>query len=227
MIRRLMLIATASALFASSCLFVTVAQATHPKQPSGSVPEDIVNAIVWVEVGCPPGSITVHYSTESGSAKAGSDFRSVSGDLTFQLNGPQRQQFIVPIIDDRVAEPAEDVAIVLMSSGVDMCGCCTATVSGALTIYDDDGYEGPQSSTSTSDLHVSASTATPPPATHLPTRPPAAATTASPQAAEAAPSPNARNSRPGGGNAGAAYLFFGLVALIVAGSVWFKRRKPG
>jgi len=48
-------------------------------------------------------AVTVNYSTADGTASAGSDYRAVSGKLTFAL-GEMSKSILVPVIGDRVPE---------------------------------------------------------------------------------------------------------------------------
>jgi hypothetical protein len=59
--------------------------------------------------------VSVKYSTASGSARAGSDFRSTSGVLAFPLQSPSgtKLEIEVPILDDSVSEPDKAFTIVL------------------------------------------------------------------------------------------------------------------
>lgn len=76
--------------------------------------------------------ITVDYATADDTATANADYTAVSGQLTFAA-GVTSQTFVVPILDDNIDEPAEDVALTLTAA-------TNATVSGSatLTIADDD-----------------------------------------------------------------------------------------
>src|SRR5262249_19803096 len=58
-------------------------------------------------------TVTVHYQTSDGSGKAGTDYTSVSGTLTFNP-GVTVKTFTIPILDDNaVNEPNETVNLIL------------------------------------------------------------------------------------------------------------------
>lgn len=61
------------------------------------------------------GPVTVNWSTNNGSALAGSDYQTASGTLTFNLGGPTTQNVTVPIIGDRIGEYQEWFQVALSS----------------------------------------------------------------------------------------------------------------
>jgi hypothetical protein len=85
--------------------------------------------------GSTSGSDTVHFATANGTAKAGSDYRSVSQTVTFAA-GAGSQTVSVPIIDARVFGGSRTVSLALSgpSPGVVIRSPSTAT----LTIADND-----------------------------------------------------------------------------------------
>src|SRR5688572_33138917 len=70
----------------------------------------------------------VDYTTQPGTASAGSDYTTRSGTLSFPPNAAncanQAQQVNVPIIDDAISEPHETVQLVLsnVSTGCNISG---------------------------------------------------------------------------------------------------------
>jgi Calx-beta domain/Domain of unknown function DUF11 len=90
--------------------------------------------------------VTVDYATVGGKAKAGVDYRSTSGTLTFQP-GETRRTISIPIVQDRITEPSE--AFGLRLANVNLTGSGTSATWGiptagivndrvTLTILDDD-----------------------------------------------------------------------------------------
>lgn len=60
--------------------------------------------------------VTVHYATSDATAIAGQDYVATSGTLTFGVNETVKT-FVVPLLDDGVAEPPEVVNLALSSPG--------------------------------------------------------------------------------------------------------------
>ena len=79
--------------------------------------------------------VTVSYATENETATAGSDYRGLSGTLTFAAGSSEAQQVEVAIEDDRVAEGNETFRLILSAAS----GAALATESATATIVDDDG----------------------------------------------------------------------------------------
>ncbi len=92
------------------------------------------NAVVSVTVSEPHGNaVTVNYSTANGTASAGSDYRAVSGKLTFAL-GEMSKSILIPVIGDRVPE-ADKTFFVELSNAK---GAKIAKGEGIITIVDDE-----------------------------------------------------------------------------------------
>ena len=81
----------------------------------------------------PTGSVTVHYATADGSAKAGTDYTSVSGTLTFAA-GQTSKTVLVPINNDTKLNGARSFTFTLSTPVNATIGDAIAT----LTILDDD-----------------------------------------------------------------------------------------
>ncbi len=62
--------------------------------------------------GSTQGTSTIQYSTSDGTAKAGSDYVATSGTLVFNP-GDQLKNFLVPVIYDKLVEPAETINLTL------------------------------------------------------------------------------------------------------------------
>jgi photosystem II stability/assembly factor-like uncharacterized protein len=78
-----------------------------------NVLEDVGAATVRVlRTGGSRGTLTVNYSTGTGTATAGADYTAASGQLTF-AEGETEKSFTVPVADDGVAEGEETVALAL------------------------------------------------------------------------------------------------------------------
>ncbi len=92
-------------------------------------------------------SITVNYGTADGTAKAGSDYNSASGTLTF-APGSTSQTFTVPIVGDALVEGNETFRVLLSNA----TNANLASTSATATIVDDDGT--PPSTSSTVKLNV-------------------------------------------------------------------------
>jgi hypothetical protein len=60
------------------------------------------------------GSVTVHYATSDGSAKAGIDYTATSGDLAF-ADGQTSATFAIPILNDGLSDGSETVNLTLSS----------------------------------------------------------------------------------------------------------------
>jgi uncharacterized protein YkwD len=86
------------------------------------------------------GAATVSYVTADGSARAGTDYLSTTGILSF-APGERKQTILVPILDDQATEPAEGflVSLAAPSGGTVLGFPSTLTVS----IADDDASPTP------------------------------------------------------------------------------------
>ncbi len=81
------------------------------------VSEGNTNHLVNIFRGCDnQSSITVNYSTSDGTATAGSDYTAVSGSVTFAPNETAKT-FIIPILDDNIAEQTETINLNMSLSG--------------------------------------------------------------------------------------------------------------
>ena len=78
--------------------------------------------------------VTVAYTTQNGTATAGSDYRAASGTLTFPADSTAAQTIPVTLFDDRLAEPAETFTVRLN----DPRGATLAVAAATGTIADDD-----------------------------------------------------------------------------------------
>ncbi|HXJ75266.1 MAG TPA: Calx-beta domain-containing protein, partial [Candidatus Dormibacteraeota bacterium] len=108
---------------------------------SYSVNENVVGGALMVSVvrtGATNGTTSVDFATVNGTARAGQDYLSRSGTLTF-LPGQTVQTFTVPIINDNNIEPSETFTIVLSNLvGTAALSIPTTTV----TIVDNDFQVG-------------------------------------------------------------------------------------
>lgn len=75
------------------------------------------------------GTVTVHYATADGTAKAPSDYTQTSGTLTFN-DGETSKPITVPIIDDNTPEGSESLTLTLSSptGGAVLGGITSATL---------------------------------------------------------------------------------------------------
>src|SRR5262249_44041910 len=75
--------------------------------------ESATNVIVIVRrTGGLVGSVSVNYATSAGTATSAVDYTDVSGTLTF-APGENTKTFVVPVIDDNLAESDETVNLTL------------------------------------------------------------------------------------------------------------------
>jgi len=79
--------------------------------------------------------VSVDYTTNDGTASAGSDYIAVSGTLTFAARQTTKT-FVIPIVNDTLSESSETVNLILSNptGGADLGAAATAT----LTIIDND-----------------------------------------------------------------------------------------
>ncbi len=110
---------------------LTVADASA-LESAGSIP-----AVVSLAPS-PTSSVTVQYATADGTAKAGTDYTSVSGALTFAA-GQTSKTVLVPINNDTKVNGTRSFTFTLSSATNAIIGDATAT----LTIRDDDGAPPP------------------------------------------------------------------------------------
>ena len=86
----------------------------------------------------PTRTVTVAYATVDGTATAGADYTTMSGMLTFEVNGDRTQRVEVPTLEDDEAEEAETFTVQLSAPS----GATVADGTGTGTIIDDDGGGG-------------------------------------------------------------------------------------
>ena len=79
-------------------------------------------------------TVTVHYSTQNGTASSPQDYVATSGDLTFVPNGALSQTIQVPVMGDTDVEPIEYFDVVLSSP----TNASLAYLRGKGTIVNDD-----------------------------------------------------------------------------------------
>src|SRR5262249_17922507 len=88
--------------------------------------------------GATNGTTSVDFATVNGTARAGQDYQSRSGTLTF-LPGQTVQTFTVPIINDNNIEPSETFTIVLSN----LVGSAALSIpTTTVTIVDNDFQVG-------------------------------------------------------------------------------------
>jgi Calx-beta domain len=108
--------------------------------PSYSVNEAGTTATITVKrVGALSSNVGVHFATSDGTATAGSDYTTTSGDLIFGV-GKTSMTFQVPITNDTVQEADETILLTLTPS-TPTAGELPATIgqgAATLTIVDDD-----------------------------------------------------------------------------------------
>ncbi|XP_045502939.1 sodium/calcium exchanger 3 isoform X1 [Colias croceus] len=83
------------------------------------------------------GEVTVQYTTEDGTAEAGSDYVAAQGSLTFG-RGETEKKFTVQVIDDEVFEEDEHFFVRLSTPK----GACLASPSMATVVILDDDHSG-------------------------------------------------------------------------------------
>jgi hypothetical protein len=102
--------------------------------------------VVYVTCSGPGGAVRVNYATASGSAAAGADFVSLSGQLTF-AEGETLSSFTVPLLNDSISEGPESFTVSLFG---DSAGAVLGEISThTITIEDDDRLVTFQSAAST------------------------------------------------------------------------------
>jgi hypothetical protein len=78
-----------------------------------SVFEDEGSATITVNrQGGSTGTLSVNYATSDGTATAGQDYTAIAGTLTF-ADGETTKTLIIPVINDSISEPTEDVSLTL------------------------------------------------------------------------------------------------------------------
>ena len=105
------------------------------------VVEDQLSAIITLErKGRNSGNVSVEYATADGSATAGSDYTAAAGTVHWAHADGGLRQFVVPILQDDLAEDGETVQLSLTNP----TGGAVITVAGAeLEIVDDDAAVTP------------------------------------------------------------------------------------
>lgn len=84
------------------------------------------------------GTVSVKYATSDGTAKAGSDYKSTSGTLTWS-DGDMADKYIdVTILNDKASESSETLTVTLSSADGAILGSPYIT---AVTIADDDSFK--------------------------------------------------------------------------------------
>jgi hypothetical protein len=115
--------------------FTTVLPTVQFSQPTYSVLEDAVSAVITVTLDTAAlQTATVNYATSNGTALAGVDYTATSGTLTFAA-GEMSKTFQVPIIDNAIAGGNKTVNLTLSSPVHMILGTQSTAV---LTIIDDD-----------------------------------------------------------------------------------------
>jgi hypothetical protein len=115
-------------------------------QPSLSIDDLFVNegqnAVFTVSLANPSGSaVSVNYSTQDQTARAGEDYQAKSGSLSFSGSTVQRQ-VTVATLQDTAAEPGESFLVNLANAA----GAAIAKAQGAAVILDDDSAPPPSGS---------------------------------------------------------------------------------
>lgn len=106
---------------------LSIGNVTAAEPTSGSTP-----FAFKVSLSAPSTStVTVHYATADGTAKAGADYQSTSGTLTF-APGETSKTVSVSVLADKAVESSETFAVVLSSP----TGATLATAQGTGTIQD-------------------------------------------------------------------------------------------
>ena len=84
--------------------------------------------------------VTVAYATSDGTARAGSDYTSTSGTLTFAANSTAAQTVTVPIINDTADENEQETFTLTLSSavGASLAGGGSTLAATGIIIDDDD-----------------------------------------------------------------------------------------
>lgn len=204
-----------------------------------SVNESAGKVTLTVELvgGQPSCAGTVEYQTVDGTAKAGSDYASRQGDLTFVAGDDRRESFDVPITNDTKDESAETFTVRL-SGGT---GTISADDTATVTIGDNDPAPSTTSPSPTrsatpspSKTKTASKSATPtispePSASRSPS--PSASPSASPSPTpsetptEPATEPVAPVADTSDSNAGVIAGIVGALAILAGGVVWLKRRR--
>ncbi|MBX3737237.1 MAG: hypothetical protein KF715_11135 [Candidatus Didemnitutus sp.] len=81
-------------------------------------------------------ALTVHYSITGGTAVAGTDYTTVSGDLVWTENESAAKTIDIPIIDNAVPNGARNIAVTLTAPSI--AGAIGAPALATLTIGDDE-----------------------------------------------------------------------------------------
>ena len=86
------------------------------------------------------GELSVEYCTEDGTAQAGTDYQPVSGTLSWADGDQTPKEFIVPILNDNIAEGVETVTLLLQKPAEN--SWLNSVESAQLNIEDDAGNGG-------------------------------------------------------------------------------------
>ncbi|WP_343487748.1 Calx-beta domain-containing protein [Allomuricauda sp. d1] len=86
------------------------------------------------------GGFTVDYATADGSAGEPGDYTATSGQLTFTGSDNESYDITVPIVDDSLIEPTEDLTVVLSNLSTTLIGINGDTATG--NILDNDAVPG-------------------------------------------------------------------------------------
>lgn len=162
----------------------------------------------------------IEYSTEDGTAKAGSDYTAESGTLAY-TGTELSKDIVIPILNDRVHEDTEQFGVRLHDpSGCDTYLYQVPPYPEEVVIHDDD----PKATPTPTPTH----TATKPPATRKKTPRPSPSPTPTPT-----PSPTATKTVVAARNAGSRRGLstggvWGIVAAVIvaggAAAIWIRRR---
>ena len=163
--------------------------------------------------------MTVDYKTVDGSAKAGSDYVTKSGTITFP-GPPGDVSFDVPILNDSADEPSQQFTIELSDLDPGSCGGAQITESSAtVTITDNDPKPTPKTSpTPTRSSAPRATTSTSPTPTQSATRTASASPSPTPSPSPS-PTPTPTETTVAVADEGDGGLSGGAVGAIVAAAV--------
>ncbi|MEN1727948.1 MAG: Calx-beta domain-containing protein, partial [Pseudomonadota bacterium] len=92
--------------------------------------------IIVTRAGGSDGAVSVDFTTQDGTATAGSDYTAITGTLSWADGDSASQSFMVMITDDTIDEPDETIGLLL--SNVTGGATLGAPSTAALTITDDD-----------------------------------------------------------------------------------------
>lgn len=165
---------------------------------------------------------TIPYNTKAGTAKAGTDFKSTSGSVTFSP-GTTSRTLAIDIVNDATDEPTERFDVELKPGTTNQC--IEAGPDASVVIQDDDPKPKPTPPRGDETDPPPASGADPTPGSSVTVDPEGSATTS----ASTSPSPTASDSMsspltaddldrtPGGDGSG--LTAFALVGILIAGAI--------